>query len=102
MGNVHFYGQTIIGDLNKNIAAEGYQGGKLVWHNDEAGNPFSPGLNPDDEPIFFIPHEKPVQVRVSGKDNAAKKAEFTKQLSDLYIKFKDKAYSPEFSPRLGL
>jgi len=102
MGNVHFYGQTIIGDLNKNIAAEGYQGGKLVWHNDEAGNPFSPGLNPDDEPIFFIPHEKPVQVRVSGKDNAAKKTEFTKQLSDLYIKFKDKAYSPEFSPRLGL
>lgn len=102
MGNVHYYGKTIIGDLNKNIAAEGYQGGKLVWHNDEAGNPFSPGLNPDDEPIFFIPHEKPVQVRVSGKDSASKKTEFTQRLADLYLKFKEKAYSPEFSPRLGL
>lgn len=42
MGNMHFFGKTIINALNKEIAFEGYSGGKLVWHNDETGNPFSP------------------------------------------------------------
>jgi insecticidal toxin complex protein TccC len=51
LGNMHFYGQTIKNALNTKIEAEGYRGGLLVHHNDESGNPFSPG---QDFPLRFV------------------------------------------------
>ncbi|MDE1464131.1 anthrax toxin-like adenylyl cyclase domain-containing protein [Spartinivicinus poritis] len=61
MGNIHTYGKHIIKQLNQAIQLAGYQGGHLFHHNDESGNPFSPG---QDYPIvIFIPkHQQPYLV----------------------------------------
>jgi insecticidal toxin complex protein TccC len=86
-GNIHFYGSVLINSLNKEIKYDGYNGGTLVWHNDESGNPFSPGYDEKDTPIFFIPKEKARQV-------------FNRiELDTLYIELKAMGYSPEMSPR---
>ncbi|WP_082041646.1 anthrax toxin-like adenylyl cyclase domain-containing protein [Vibrio jasicida] len=86
-GNVHFYGTVLIDFLNKEIKNDGYNGGTLVWHNDESGNPFSPGYDEKDTPIFFIPKEKARQV-------------FNRtELDALYIELKAMGYNPEMSPR---
>jgi hypothetical protein len=62
MGNISHYTRTIVRSLNKEAQNEGYKGGPLVWHGDEANNPFSPGFDPNDKPIFFVPGKKPVQI----------------------------------------
>jgi hypothetical protein len=89
MGNLHIFGQVIVKALNKEIAYEGYQGGKLVWHNDETGNPFSPGFDPADKPIFIHPVEQAVQVHSVA------------ELLDYYEKLKKQKFSPEYSPIFG-
>lgn len=63
MGNLHNFWKTIINILNKKISAEGYNGGKLVWHNDETGNPFNPGFNENDKTIFFLPPGNILQTK---------------------------------------
>lgn len=89
MGNLHHFGKVIVTSLNKEIKNEGYDGGKLVWHNDETGNPFSPGFDINDKPIYFLPSGEIVQV------------ESLQQLKDLYSNLKDKGYTPEYSPIFG-
>lgn len=89
MGNLHFFGMTIVQALNKEIAAEGYKGGKLVWHNDETGNPFSPGFDIADKPIFVHPAGYLIQVH--------SKAE----LLDFYAQLRREKYAPEYSPVFG-
>ncbi|MBP4047295.1 RHS repeat-associated core domain-containing protein, partial [Chromobacterium violaceum] len=88
MGNIHHFGKVIIKFLNEKIREEGYGGGKLVWHNDESGNPFSPGFESGDTPIFFIPGEvKPKQI-----SNRA-------ELMAVYGEFRKKGYKAELSAR---
>lgn len=89
MGNLHKFGQVIAKALNEEIAYEGYQGGKLVWHNDETGNPFSPGFDPADKPIFIHPAEQAVQVHS------------VSELLAYYEKLKKQNFSPEYSPIFG-
>lgn len=89
MGNLHFFGQTIINALNKEIVIEGYRGGKLVWHNDETGNPFSPGFDIADKPIFVHPTGDIIQIFSVG------------QLFDFYEKVRWEGYDPEYSPVFG-
>ncbi|KAB7680135.1 hypothetical protein GBN23_06595 [Plesiomonas shigelloides] len=86
-GNVSFFEEVVIDTLNKMISNAGYRGGVLVWHNDEAHNPFSPGFNPGDKPVFFIPQNKPRQV-------------FSfEQLNALYQEFKSQGYQAKLSDR---
>ncbi len=87
-GNMHYFGEIINSDLNKNVRDEGYEGGILFWHNDETGNPFSPGLDlKGDKPIFFIPNESARQI-------------FTReQLIAFYKEMKSKGYFVEQSTR---
>lgn len=61
MGNVSFYVRTIIKKLNAGIIGKtGYTGGSMVHHNDESGNPFTPG---EDYPLlFFVPGKEPRAV----------------------------------------
>lgn len=61
MGNVSCYVRSIIKKLNAGIIDKtGYQGGSMIHHNDESGNPFTPG---EDYPlIFFIPGVAPRAV----------------------------------------
>lgn len=61
MGNVSFYVRTIIKKLNAGIVSKtGYKGGAMIHHNDESGNPFTPG---EDYPlIFFVPGKEPRAV----------------------------------------
>ncbi|EEU9451544.1 toxin protein [Escherichia coli] len=89
MGNVHFFGKTIIDALNKEITYEGYRGGKLVWHNDETGNPFSPGFNIADKPIFVHPTGSVIQIHSL---NA---------LLDFYEQLRREGYAPEYSSIFG-
>lgn len=89
MGNLHEFGKKIVHSLNKEIKAEGYQGGKLVWHNDETGNPFSPGFDIADKPIFIHPLEPIIQVNS------------IQELLDYYKKLKSQRYAPEYSPIFG-
>lgn len=89
-GNVHFYGETIINDINKNVEKEGYTGGKLVWHGDETGNPYSPGFDLVDKPVFFIPGHPPQQIKNM------------KELVAFYKELKRHGYTPESSAKLGL
>ncbi|AAM85585.1 hypothetical protein [Yersinia pestis] len=89
MGNLHHFGKTIVNSLNKEINAEGYAGGKLVWHNDEAGNPFSPGFDENDKPIFFLPS--------GGMFQAKNKSE----LLGFYSRLRRSGYTPEHSPIFG-
>jgi len=90
MGNVHVFGKAIIRGLNKEVGQEGYKGGKLVWHGDEIGNPFSAGFDEADMPIFIIPgQESPVQIK-SQKD-----------LLDFYDRLRVLGYVPESSARFG-
>jgi insecticidal toxin complex protein TccC len=89
MGNLHQFGNTIVNSLNKEINAEGYTGGKLVWHNDETGNPFSPGFDENDKPIFFLP---------SGDTFQAKNKS---ELLDFYSGLRRSGYYPEYSPIFG-
>ncbi len=88
-GNVHRFGTTIINDINRNAKNEGYEGGKLCWHGDEEGNPFSPGFDPADKPIFYIPGQAPQQI--------ASLAELNK----FYDELRHAGYSPEASPKIG-
>lgn len=89
MGNLHGYGKAIIRALNKEIADEGYRGGKLVWHNDETGNPFSPGFDIADKPIFVHPSGHVTQVH--------SKTELLK----FYSQLRQERYAPEYSPVFG-
>jgi len=89
MGNLHEFGKIIVRSLNKEIEAEGYRGGKLVWHNDETGNPFSPGFDIADKPIFIHPSEAISQVNSK------------KELLDYYKKLRQQRYTPEYSPIFG-
>nr|ELA0225361.1 RHS repeat protein [Klebsiella aerogenes] len=89
MGNLHHFGKVIIGNLNNEINAEGYAGGKLVWHNDETGNPFSPGFDENDKPIFFLP---------SGDTFQAKNKS---ELLEFYSRLRRSGYAPEYSPIFG-
>ena len=61
-GNLHYFANVIINDINKNVNEEGFKGGKLVWHGEEIANPYSGGFDPADKPIFFIPKQSPQQV----------------------------------------
>lgn len=88
-GNVHFFGETLIRALNEEIRLCGYRGGKLVWHGDETGNPFSPGFDPDDKPIFFTPQGQVVNVRSET------------ELKHLYSTLREQGYSPDYNPRFG-
>ncbi|MGK0602903.1 anthrax toxin-like adenylyl cyclase domain-containing protein [Yokenella regensburgei] len=90
MGNMHMFGQTIMKALNKEIELDGYKGGKLVWHNDETGNPFSPGLNMADKPIFIFPDGRIVQVHSIN------------ELRSLYNEIRKKGFIPEYSPIFGV
>ncbi|WP_329911746.1 anthrax toxin-like adenylyl cyclase domain-containing protein [Serratia quinivorans] len=86
MGNASFFISTIISDINKNVKNI-YSGGNLVWHSDEVGNPFSPGFDPDDKPIFIIPRR-----------NIIIYIETRSELSEIYKKFEMEGYTPEYSP----
>ncbi len=86
-GNVSHFVRTLIKNLNREVAAEGYGGGPLVWHGDEANNPFSPGFDPNDKPIFFVPGKKPVQV------------ESKQELLKFQEALKTEGYSPGTSDR---
>ncbi|MEC9909131.1 anthrax toxin-like adenylyl cyclase domain-containing protein [Escherichia coli] len=88
MGNVSFFIETIIADINRNVRSV-YSGGNLVWHNDETGNPFSPGFETNDQPIFIIP-DKDCFYYVETKS----------ELSEIYKWFELQGYSPERSPRI--
>lgn len=89
-GNTHFFGDVIVDDINKNVFNEGFKGGKLVWHGDETGNPYSPGFDPSDKPVFFIPGQPPQQI-------------FSKnELVAFYSELKNHGFTPESSARLGI
>ena len=88
MGNVSFFIETIIADINRNVRSV-YSGGNLVWHNDETGNPFSPGFEINDQPIFIIP-DKDCFYYVETRG----------ELSEIYKWFELQGYSPERSPRI--
>lgn len=88
-GNIHFFGQVIVNSLNLEIKKLGYLGGKLVWHNDETGNPFSPGFDEKDKPIFFTPTNEIYQARSKC------------ELIEFYSLLRDNGYEPEYSPRFG-
>ncbi len=87
MGNISHYTRTIVKSLNKAAQNEGYQGGALVWHGDEANNPFSPGFDPNDKPIFFVPGKKPVQIHTK------------QELDKFQEELKREGYSPGTSNR---
>jgi insecticidal toxin complex protein TccC len=89
MGNLHHYGKVIVNNLNKEISNEGYNGGKLVWHNDETGNPFSPGFDENDKPIFFLPSGDVFQANSKS------------ELLGFYSRLKGNGYAPENSPIFG-
>lgn len=89
MGNIHHFGKTIVTNLNKEIEIEGYKGGKLVWHNDETGNPFSPGFDENDMPIFFFPSGDVFQAKTKS------------DLLDFYSRLRMGGYAPEYSPIFG-
>lgn len=89
MGNIHFFGKTIIDSLNKEFFSEGYRGGKLVWHNDETGNPFSPGFDITDKPIFVHPAGHVIQIHSLGT------------LLNFYEQLRREGYAPEYSPIFG-
>lgn len=100
MGNPSYYTKTIIDKLNDGIAVDiknesgdykGYYGGKLFWHGDESHNPYSPGFDPNDAPIFFIPgQKKPIYVTS------------LEQLERLYETFEKIGYRPDYSARIGV
>ncbi|MFM0069038.1 anthrax toxin-like adenylyl cyclase domain-containing protein [Paraburkholderia aspalathi] len=84
LGNMHFYGQTIKDALNARIKLHGYSGGILVHHNDESGNPFSPG---QDFPIrFIVPCGTAILVRNRS------------QLLSAYRWFRNMGYHVEINP----
>lgn len=89
MGNLHEFGKTIVRALNKEIAQEGYRGGNLVWHNDETGNPFSPGFDAGDKPIFVHPSQ-----RISQFHSLA-------EIIGYYKRLRSEKYAPEYSPIFG-
>ncbi|MDE1460960.1 TcdA/TcdB catalytic glycosyltransferase domain-containing protein [Spartinivicinus poritis] len=85
IGNLHPYGQQLMTELNSKINAAGYQGGRLIHHNDESGNPFSPGQ--DFPLILFVPGEqKPYIIH----DDS--------QLQKTYQFLENKGYSVEKNP----
>ena len=88
-GNMHFFGERIADALNREVKVLGYSGGKLIWHNDETGNPFSPGFDVNDKPIFFLPGGE-VFVATSRPG-----------LINFYACLKSEGYAPEYSPRFG-
>ncbi|CNK97105.1 toxin protein [Yersinia enterocolitica] len=88
-GNVHFFGETLIKALNKEIYACGYRGGKLVWHGDETGNPFSPGFDPEDKPIFFLPQGSIITIHSKS------------ELLNFYSVLRCQGFSSDYSPRFG-
>ncbi|WP_163834308.1 anthrax toxin-like adenylyl cyclase domain-containing protein [Spartinivicinus ruber] len=89
IGNLHPYGQQLMTELNSRINAAGYQGGRLIHHNDESGNPFSPGQ--DFPLILFVPGEKKPFVI---NDNA--------QLTETYNTLESINYSVERNAAFSL
>ncbi|MGV3344971.1 anthrax toxin-like adenylyl cyclase domain-containing protein [Enterobacteriaceae bacterium LUAb1] len=89
MGNIHVFAMVIINSLNKEIANEGYQGGKLIWHGEETGNPYSRGFDENDRPIFFLPNKQAYQVRSKS------------HLQYFYSILKSIGFSPEYNPAFG-
>lgn len=89
MGNVSFYQTTVIKQLNEGIIASGgYTGGAMIHHNDESGNPFTPG---EDYPlIFFIPGQGPKAV------------EDARDLMSVYKECEDLGYCVERNPGFNL
>lgn len=87
MGNIHFFAKTIIKSLNNCVRDEGYKGGNLVWHGDETSNPFSPGFDINDHPIFFHPNGMILKVKEKS------------DLNKYYSIFKSQGFAPEYSSR---
>ncbi|AMB88360.1 hypothetical protein AWM79_19950 [Pseudomonas agarici] len=96
MGNIHRFGMAIVRSLNQEIAGAGYAGGNLVWHNDETGNPFSPGFDARDAPIFFFP-----KGRQSGVTPAPRQVSSREELLELQARLRKEGFGVEYSPRFG-
>ena len=62
-GISHTFGQALVKDINRNVAEAGYEGGKLVWHGDEMGNPASQGFDPVDAPFFSSRDINPFKLK---------------------------------------
>lgn len=73
-------------ELNNEIKAAGYKGGALIHHNDESGNPFTPG--PDYPLLFLIANQKAQLVSTFGG------------LKSLYTNLEKMGYSVEKNPGL--
>jgi len=96
MGNIHGFGTTIVKALNEQIRSAGYAGGNLVWHNDETGNPFSAGFDPQDEPVFFFPGN-----RLTGQALEPRQVSSREELLALQGWLRDEGFHVEYSPRFG-
>ncbi|NWE44857.1 anthrax toxin-like adenylyl cyclase domain-containing protein [Pseudomonas gingeri] len=96
MGNIHRFGIAIVQALNREIAGAGYTGGNLVWHNDETGNPFSPGFDARDAPIFFLPRD-----RGSGETPRPRQVSSREELLALQGQLRAAGFQVEYSPRFG-
>lgn len=85
IGNLHRFGEQILSNLNQGVEQAGYNGGRLFHHNDESGNPFSPG---QDYPlILFMPgEEKPFEIKNDS------------ELQSTYKIIEDKGYFVEKNP----
>ncbi|VVE72113.1 Calmodulin-sensitive adenylate cyclase [Pandoraea captiosa] len=91
MGNIPLFHRTVVDALNAAVVQDGYQGGKLFWHNAENGNPFSPGFSIADAPIFFVPGQREPLTANSLDD-----------LSRVMGELRDIGYAARLSPRLGV
>ena len=89
-GNLHYFANVIINDINKNVNEEGFKGGKLVWHGEEIANPYSAGFDPADKPIFFIPKQSPQQI------------ETKEELSALFNELREAGFAPDRNLRFNV
>ena len=89
MGNVSAYLKQVVMKLNAGINAKcGYTGGNMIHHNDESGNPFTPG---QDFPLmFFIPGREPCAV------------ENTPELKQIYLDCERLGYKVEINAGFNL
>ncbi|AJP59918.1 hypothetical protein UC34_18915 [Pandoraea vervacti] len=91
MGNIPLFHRTVVDALNAAVTQDGYQGGKLFWHNAENGNPFSAGFSIADAPIFFVPGQREPLTAASLDD-----------LSQVMGALRDLGYAARLSPRLSV
>lgn len=56
-GNITVLGKMVKAKLNAEVIKTGYQGGYVVMHSDDAGNPFS--AEPDYPLMAFVPGDEP-------------------------------------------